>query len=245
LVSGYFDVNLDGISVTRTDTEGLSMRNFRWLIVLAGPLTLIMFAVRLFTLSWYPAFEYSRPNFPDDPLGMPDAERLRLARVCIKFLNVPHDTNLLASLRFQDGSVVFTDRELDHMDDVKRVYDRMTTAVAIIFVLAFVIALVLIRKGHSIDVYRSIYQGSWLSIALLVMIGLWMLVGFNAFFTAFHGIFFSEGTWLFYSTDALIRLFPLQFWQDAGIGIAVFVIIISLMLIVFGWGKVKRIQTDE
>ncbi len=211
------------------------MRFFRWLVIIAVPLVLIMGAVRLFSLPWYPSWEYSRTGFPEDPLGMSNTERLRLAKACIQFLNVPHNTELLRSLRFQDGTAVFYDRELDHMDDVKVVYDRMTTAVGLIFLLTLSFTVYVVRKGDKIEVYRALSLGGFLTLILLLMIGIWMLVGFNAFFTAFHGLFFSENTWLFAYTDALIRLFPIRLWQDAGMGIALVVAGVSLVLTGVGW----------
>ena len=39
----------------------------------------------------------------------------------------------------------------------------------------------------------------------------------TAFFSAFHGLFFAEGTWTFPSDSVLIRLFPESFWTMAGV----------------------------
>ena len=44
-----------------------------------------------------------------------------------------------------------------------------------------------------------------------------MFVAWNLAFTVFHNIFFDSGTWTFFYTDSLIRLFPEQFWFDFGI----------------------------
>ncbi len=56
--------------------------------------------------------------------------------------------------------------------------------------------------------------------ALLLGLAAWMLIGFEGFFQAFHGVFFESGTWVFSYSDTLIRLFPLPFWQDAGLIVA-------------------------
>jgi integral membrane protein (TIGR01906 family) len=47
------------------------------------------------------------------------------------------------------------------------------------------------------------------------VIGLFGAVAFWQFFTLFHELFFKGNSWLFENSDTLIRLFPLQFWQDA------------------------------
>jgi len=41
------------------------------------------------------------------------------------------------------------------------------------------------------------------------------------FFAWFHSLFFEGDTWLFEYSDTLIRLFPIRFWQDAVIMMAV------------------------
>ena len=49
---------------------------------------------------------------------------------------------------------------------------------------------------------------------VLAMI-LYLAINFRQLFTNFHRIFFEGDTWLFKFSDTLIRLFPMQFWQDA------------------------------
>ncbi len=39
---------------------------------------------------------------------------------------------------------------------------------------------------------------------------------FDTFFSAFHGLFFSAGTWTFSYDSLLIRTFPEPFWVTAG-----------------------------
>lgn len=207
-----------------------SMRYLRWFISLSLPVLLIMLAVRMFTLPWYPTWQYSRPSFPADPLGMDGEERLRLALACIGFLNKPHNTEILASLKFDDGQEAFLTRELDHMDDVKVVYDRMTVVAIFIFLFDTLFCILMQRKGKILEVNRAFFHGSIIILMALILLGVWMLTGFDTFFTVFHGLFFAEGTWLFSYNDTLIRLFPLRFWQDAGMGIAILIAFIASVI---------------
>ncbi|HOT91628.1 MAG TPA: TIGR01906 family membrane protein [Anaerolineae bacterium] len=212
----------------------------RVLIVIAVPLVLVMGTVRLLTLPWYPAWEYSKPGFPEDPLAMAPAERLRLARACIAFLNRPRGVVSLAELRFDDGTPAFNAREVGHMDDVKLVYDRLTTAAALACIVAAVAVWWLVRNGHAAVVWGALSDGGLVTLCLLVGLGVWMAVGFESFFTAFHGVFFESGTWLFDYSDTLIRLFPLQFWSDAGMLIAVAVACMAFALALLGRAVQKR-----
>ena len=50
-----------------------------------------------------------------------------------------------------------------------------------------------------------------------VVVGVLGVLGWEQFFTQFHSVFFASGTWTFSLQDTLIRLFPGQFWVDAGI----------------------------
>ncbi len=201
---------------------------------LAVPFLLIMIAVRAVTLPWYPAWEYRQADFPPDPLGMSDADRLALAQTCIDFLNLPGGGVGLRPARLPDGSPAFNERELQHMDDVKSVYDRLT-----VFAAALLLGIVLagwwiVHRWGRAELGVALWSSGAVTLALLIALGLWMLTGFEQFFTDFHHLFFSGGSWLFAYTDTLIRLFPLPFWQDAGLLVAKSVGGAGLILIAVG-----------
>ena len=66
------------------------------------------------------------------------------------------------------------------------------------------------------------------------------VLGWEQFFTDFHRIFFANGTWTFSLQDTLIRLFPGQFWVDAGIVIGALVLLASLLTLILTWPTRKR-----
>jgi integral membrane protein (TIGR01906 family) len=55
---------------------------------------------------------------------------------------------------------------------------------------------------------------------------IFVIVGFGVLFVAFHNVFFEPGTWVFFYSDTLIRLFPERFWRD----IFIYVGLISALL---------------
>lgn len=189
----------------------------RWLIILAVPVVLIIGAVRLLSWPWFPTWEYRRPDFPEDEYGLSLAEREGLARRSVMFLNLPHDIERLEGLRLPDGSPAFTDRELEHMSDVKRVYDGITTGGLLALIVAISAGWALNRRGAVGVLWGGLSDGALLTLVGLGALGVLMLLSWNTFFTGLHQIFFESGTWRFQYSDTLIRLFPMRFWRDAGL----------------------------
>ncbi len=204
-----------------------------WMI-LSLPVVLTMAVVRAVTMPWYPAWAYGRAGFPEDPYGMDQAPRMRLARAAIRYLNRPRDDAILADLELPDGSPAFNARELSHMVDVKRVYDRLTVFAVVLLIAMAIDGGYLVVVGEVEEIGRGLQGGGILTLSLIAALALWMLVGFNAFFTAFHGVFFEGGTWLFRASDTLIRLFPLRFWRDAGLWVAGGVSVLAVLAILVG-----------
>jgi integral membrane protein (TIGR01906 family) len=213
----------------------------RWLIILAVPVVLIVLMVRLLTLPWFPAWEYSRVGFPEDAYGLQPSERLSLARACIAFLNLPHDIKILEMQRLPSGEPAFNERELEHMSDVKEVYDGITIAGALALVVAISAGWVLHRRDAPAAIWGGLSDGALLTLAALIMLSVFMLLAWNTFFTAFHGVFFDPGTWRFQYSDTLIRLFPMRFWRDAGLLVAGAVATVAFFLALVGRMLQKRL----
>ncbi|MCD6284793.1 MAG: TIGR01906 family membrane protein [Anaerolineae bacterium] len=218
-------------------------RRLSWLVTLSVPIVLTMALVRLLTFPWYPAWEYGRAGFPEDPYGLSQEDRLRLAQASIRFLNVSGPTAVLADLELPDGMPAHNERELAHMDDVKRVYSGLTLVAAACLVASGASAWKLVRSGDGCAVWQALVRGASLTLVLLVALGSWMLVAFDQFFTLFHGVFFHPGTWTFYTTDTLIRLFPFRFWEDAGLLVAGGVTLVALALLVLSVAMRRRCLT--
>ncbi|MCD6344052.1 MAG: hypothetical protein J7M17_00400, partial [Anaerolineae bacterium] len=63
----------------------------------------------------------------------------------------------------------------------------------------------------------------------------------DTFFVGLHGLFFTEGTWRFFYSDTLIRLFPVRFWQDAGPWVAGTVAVTAFILALVGRVAQRRL----
>jgi integral membrane protein (TIGR01906 family) len=68
--------------------------------------------------------------------------------------------------------------------------------------------------GWRKDYFRGLRLGGWITIVFIAFILLFVVAAFGVFFVFFHDVFFAPGTWTFYYSDTLIRLFPERFWRD-------------------------------
>src|SRR5512137_1523919 len=185
-----------------------------WIITLLTPLVLILLGVRLVLNPGYPSLAYRMPAFPDDPYGFSTEERIKWAGFSVKYLLNDSEIEYLGQLRFEDQTPLFNERELEHMLDVKTVVQQ---AMRVLYVMVFLLVGLGLWAyfGKWMVAYRSgLSRGGWLTVGVLVGIGLFAAVSFWQFFTFFHSLFFAGRSWIFNYSDTLIRLFPLRFWQD-------------------------------
>jgi integral membrane protein (TIGR01906 family) len=218
------------------------------LITLLVPIGLVIGAVRIVLNPWYPKLEYRTPWFPADRYGFTRAEREHYALIAIKYLNTNKGIGLLMDLRFPSGQIapplscmemtdcnlMYNNRELQHMIDVKYVL-----GIALPLGYAIIIGLILLgiwaRKGGWWGDYMSaLRRGGWLMISILLSLIVLVVSVFDWFFTKFHNVFFSSGTWQFYTSDTLIRLFPERFWMDTFIIVGGIAALGGIALIIIG-----------
>lgn len=213
----------------------------RWLVALAVPVFLFLLTARILVNTWYPRFEYAKPDFPPDPYGFTQAQRVELGSICIDYLNSPQSPEgaigMLEALRLPgtDGPL-FNEYELSHMIDVKRLTDvlwRVLLAASIIVVGGS--AVLLARRPTREDGAAALFVGGALTSGLLATLITLVLLSWRWVFIGFHDIFFAPGTWTFDWTDSLIRLFPDRFWFDAGVLLASGALALGLLVTLAGW----------
>jgi integral membrane protein (TIGR01906 family) len=203
------------------------------------PFFLLMTAIRLLITPLYPQIEYRMPGFPQDPYGFTLADRLKWSAPSLDYLLNNKNITYLSDLRFADGTPIYNDRELSHMFDVKKVVQNMLAWHAGLTGLLLLFVAFAWRGKWLPQLCRALGWGGWLTIGMMAAILVWLAINFRDLFTNFHMIFFEGDTWLFYWTDTLIRLFPMQFWQDAFIGVGIFTLAGAGLLVWVGkkWGR--------
>jgi len=207
------------------------------LTTIAVPIVLSLGIVRLLLTPAFIHLEYRMPYFPPDTYGFNQTERLRYAELSRQYLVNDADVDFLGDLTFPDGSALFEGRELTHMEDVKVVLEGVFLAFwsgAIVLALS---ALWAWKRGGWNNYRKSLSQGGWTAVALLLTILTFSVLSFDALFVAFHRVFFEGDTWLFKYSDTLIRLFPMRFWQDVFIAFGVLTVGSGALL---GWGMKKK-----
>lgn len=119
---------------------------------------------------------------------------------------------------------VFTPEELDHLADVRRVYQGVMLLGGL-SVLVLMSVLVYSRSREWAwrrrDIIGRVLHGIN---AVFIILFLLLVVFFNRVFTAVHTVLFPAGTWEFPPQSTLIRLFPERFWIVWCIVTVVFII---------------------
>lgn len=191
-------------------------------VTLLIPIALVGLGLRVLLTPFFLQVEYNMPYFPPDQYGFTKADRLKWAPYALNYLTNDADISYLANLKFDDGKSLYNERELSHMNDVKRV-TQGALKVWYISLAALALLGVWAWAGGWGQAYRlGLMRGGWLMVILAITIGLIAVVGisidpdlFFRFFAGFHSLFFEGDSWLFLFSDTLIRLFPIRFWQDA------------------------------
>ncbi len=199
-----------------------------WIATLLVPVALSLLAVWIVLQPWYINLEYHTPNFPEDPFGFTLQDRLLYAHIARDYLLNDKDISFLGDLRFPEGeqappvSCQFMDdctrlynvRELEHMHDVKNVVRGALRVLVGAVALLGILGILAGWQKWGRDYLGAVGRGGWLTLPLMAVILLFVLAAFGVIFVFFHEIFFAEGTWTFYTSDTLIRLFPERFWRD-------------------------------
>lgn len=215
----------------------------RYTLAAAVPVLLVLLSVRLVMTPVYLQIAYARPGFPEDFYGFSQEDRLNYAPYALNYLLNGAGIHYLGDLVFPDGTPLYNERELRHMEDVKVV----TRAAYLVLVVGLVSTLALLvmavpAPGLRPAVRSGLRSGAVITLAAVGAIIVLAVAAWDTFFTAFHNIFFESGTWRFLYSDTLIRLFPEAFWFDAALTIGGLTTTGALVILLgtWQWGRTSR-----
>jgi integral membrane protein (TIGR01906 family) len=121
------------------------------------------------------------------------------------------------------------------MSDVRSVFGVVLRGSLVVMAALAVLALGLARTTLRSVVPAGLLAGSLATLAIAVLAVPVILLGFDAFFTGFHEVFFEGDTWRFSNTDTLIRLYPEQLWQDVSKLAAAITVLQALVVAPLAW----------
>lgn len=185
------------------------------LITVLMPFFLLMTSVRVIMNPFFLDYEYRLHNFPPDEFGFSTDDRLKWGKISLDYLFNQEDIDFLASLKLDDGSVLYNERELSHMFDVKNLVQiclKVWYGIIAFILMTGIISWITHNKN---EFWKGVARGGWLTVAIILLVLAAVIIDFNALFAGFHAIFFTGDSWLFYINDTLIRLFPEKLWSDA------------------------------
>jgi integral membrane protein (TIGR01906 family) len=209
------------------------------LLAIFYPVILLVLAVRAVTSPLFLWVEYHRPGFPGDGYGFNADDRMTYGSYAVDYLSNWSGPRYLGELVNRSGEKLFKDGEVSHMADVKLVFLSALGAGALLTLIS-IIAIIYLRRRTPGGVRRGLFAGSIVTLVVIIGLGTLAALGWQQFFTEFHRIFFAAGSWTFALEDTLIRLFPGQFWIDAGLVIAALVLITAVLTLILTWPTRRR-----
>ncbi|GAB3180915.1 hypothetical protein GCM10027060_11010 [Nesterenkonia halophila] len=219
------------------DKRGAS-RLLQVLLAIFVPLLVLAAAVRLVASPLFVWLEYRLPHFPADELGFGTDDRTLYGSYGVDYLFNGADSRYLSELAVEGGPL-FTEAEVGHMADVKRVM-LIGMAVAAVLLIVTLIFVLLLRRWRPGAVARGFFSAAWVALVLVAALVTLAVLGWQDFFSGVHGVLFAEGSWQFPADSTLIRLYPGQFWMDAAIGVGGLMVLIALLLLIITWPTKKR-----
>ena len=135
---------------------------------------------------------------------------------------------------------LYNQREVHHMRDVKGLVR------GVYWMAGITLVFLLLVKGAGYYLWRWAFAGQMarlglygglLTLALVLAVGLFALVGFDSLFLLFHQLSFTNDLWqLNPRTDYLLIMFPQGFWFDATMRIALTAIAGAVLLVAVSGG---------
>ena len=203
------------------------------------PVVVLAAAIRAVATPLFLWAEYNRPGFPDDTYGFSADDRMTYGSYAVDYLTNLSGARYLGDLVGDGGQPLYLASEVSHMADVKTVLTAAFVTAGVMAVLGL-LALLYLRRRSPGGIRRSLFAGAVVTLGLMAVLVVLAVLGWEQFFTQVHTLFFANGNWTFRLDDTLIRLFPAQFWMDAGIVIAALVLLTCAVVIACCWPTKTR-----
>lgn len=171
----------------------------------------------------------------NEHIGISKDELKNLTSFTLDYLNDPNSSLDLEMNIKGEFREVFTDDEKTHMVDV-RTLNLASIYICVISFLVFTLCCIyyVVHKGSTYLLFRNYIKTLIYTLLIFTILGSWVLIDFDSFWTLFHKIFFrGNDLWILdLRKDILIMIVPPQFFNDLVVRI---IILFILSIVLFGF----------
>jgi integral membrane protein (TIGR01906 family) len=151
--------------------------------------------------------------------GLDESALKSVATGLIRYFNSGEEYISLTVIKNSQPFALFNEREITHLKDVKGLIrlDYWVLLGTLVYAITYAVgSFFWNRHRYWHHLAWAVVSGSSLTLALMLALGLWALVGFDQLFLQFHLLSFANEFWQLDPTrDYLIMLFPESFFYDA------------------------------
>lgn len=174
-------------------------------------------------------------------IGISDDDLYELTDFTLDYLNNPDSSLNKQMLINGELREVYTNDEKAHMEDVRKL-NLNAVYIMHISLCLFIISIVyyFVNKGSITLLTKNYIKALLITLAIFSVIGGYILVDFNSFWTNFHHIFFAgNDLWLLdLRKDILIMIVPPEFFNH----LVIRIVIMFVVLIVAFWAILKLVR---
>lgn len=222
---------------------------FFTIIAIILPFVLLMNAIICVFTPQFLISQYRSADFPPDPFGFTLEERIKYGTESVNYITDyrhQYADDYLAGLKKEDGTLLYNEREVSHMYDVRVLFQNARFAMALMIVFIIITMLLVSKRPNSLPGFlKSLSIGASITLFLILLVGIGILTGFDAFFEAFHHLFFTGDSWLFWENDSLIRLFPEPLWIHGFTLVAILTAAFAIVILLITYFAGKRITKTK
>ena len=189
----------------------------------------IAVAIPAFTPGYY-SHAYDKYNIPQT-ISIEKNELMRVTTHMLRYLKDKEESLYITATVNKQVRPFFSEREIEHMVDVKNLFQG-GAALNAISVVIFALTLAILWKQKKLRMLAKVYQWIPLGVAALLAVGAALVsINFEQAFIFFHKISFTNDLWLLDPhKDLLINIVPEPFFVDISIAIAL--LFTGMMLII-------------
>lgn len=190
--------------------------------------------------------QYYKVKFNENEItkatGMEESELHRVIERITGYLSGRYDDlNLMVDIKGEQ-MLMFNDKEISHMVDVRKIFDDLS-------ILRYILIAVLVlgtgflyrKKRGNAHFYRIMTANGIFTVFVFLMLLIMVTTDFTKYFIKFHQMFFSNDLWILDpATDRLIQMLPESFFSDITVSIVSAYGIISVIIGVIGIYLLKK-----